>query len=189
MVSRRKSSLFMVLGIVFLALVVLPGSVTAASIPYAGPHSGNYGAHWLRDSPEYRGVKCFYKNTSVLYRLRIRAPVVQAFDRTGGTDAQVVGWKFRVEYSDNTPTDWYQLYLSPITKASAKETQAANFTARFFDFGTVNHDYYRGRIKMFWFYPNATTIDGRADHWVQYYEGLYQNGTYDFVDWCSGVLV
>lgn len=188
MLTRRRSRPLVLLATVFLALALMPGSAVATSDPYSGPHSGNYGDHWLRDSAEFAGVKCFYSNIDVLQRMRIRPPIVQAFNRTHGSDRQTVGWKAQVEFSDNQ-TDWFPLSLSHIQKAAATDTQAANFTAIVVNLGTISHSAYRVRIMLRWYYPNATTIDGRADHWVHYYAYVFQTFSGTITDWCPSQLV
>ena len=83
-----------------LALAVLPGSAAAGvSDPTYGPHSGNYGLHWLLGSHEYATFICKYDDQGVLSQIKLRRPIVFAFDRhAGATDHQQVGWRYTIEH-------------------------------------------------------------------------------------------
>ena len=67
----------MALGVLCLGLALAPAAALADD-PYSGPHVGDYGPHWLRDSPEYPGVRCTHDADRYIAKMQIRPPVVQA---------------------------------------------------------------------------------------------------------------
>lgn len=144
---------------------------TALGGPASASGTGHYGPHYLRDNDEFGGARCVYPEPwTALDRIRIRPPSVYAYDRTAQNDVQTVGWRVVLEASTDRLT-WGVAAPGPIAKATATESIDAAFTpvTIYLPAGPVT-EYFRIRIKMYWYYPNATTIDGRADHLVTFYE-------------------
>jgi hypothetical protein len=96
-------------------------------------------------------------------------------DRSGGTDTQTVGWRYRIEYIDQMTAggfaNWPDLYVSDIRKATASDLHNAHFNPRTFTFGSGvgNHAFYRVSIEMLWYYPSSNNQDGKAVHLPNYY--------------------
>jgi hypothetical protein len=165
-------------GLVAVAAVTIVGAGPALAgmgDPTFGPHTGNYGLHTLIDTPEYPAARCEYGPDDKLKRIKIRRPIVYGADRSGGTDTQTVGWRYRIEYVDQMTaggySNWPDLYVSDIKKASASDLHNAHFKPRTYTFGSgvSNHSFYRVSIEAIWYYPSSTNKDAKAVHLPNYY--------------------
>jgi hypothetical protein len=190
--------------IVVCAAVVLgaaPVSAGPPDDPYYGPHSGNRGVHTLIDNQsENQGVTCVYGSDYLLDTMKIRRPLVFAYDRSNGVDREYVAWKFIVEYADSLPgnpgyNDWDNLFGSSWVKAKATDDIVAVWSPRSFNFGSnvSDHTYYRLSILIKWYYPypSKTNVDGSALDVVQWYRWTYPSGSLNgvFHDWCYYFLI
>lgn len=198
MVSPRpiRQRLFAPILVVVAALVVgaAPACASPSGDPYYGPHTGYPGVHTLIDNRnEQNGVTCVYQPSgSLLHKLKIRRPIVFAYDRTGGVDNQWVAWKFIVEYADvvtaaSAYNDWDNLFGSSWVKAKATDDIAASWSPRSFTFTSVDHNFYRVSIVMKWYhpYPSKTHVNGSAldvVHWYQWNSPTFGTPTYE--DYC-----
>jgi hypothetical protein len=155
---------------VLLALAVLPTtSVATVSDPTYGPHTGQYGLHWLLGSREYPTFTCNYDQSGLLRQIKIRRPIVFAVDRrAGSTDHQQVGWRYTIEHEAgdgaSVYTNWPDEAASTIIKAFATDLDPAPFRPRKFTFQHTNtdgqHFLYRVSYTLFW-YLNGH-VDGKA---------------------------
>jgi hypothetical protein len=129
-----------------------------------GDHTGDFGPHALRDLP---GVRCRYVD-GTLHEMRIAAPIVRAYSAIEGS-RQLVGWRYRIEYS-TAPSRWQEDQTSELQTALAADRHAAALSARRHPFVSVSWlRAYRVRIEMTWFAPDGETVSGRADHAVEWY--------------------
>jgi hypothetical protein len=151
------------------AVVIAPTAALAELPP--GPHSGNYGPHFLRDSSEFGGARCNYPQPAFeLVSIRVRPPSVYAFDRTTAPDSQPVGWSYVIE-SSSDKLSWSTAATSRAQKGTATESADAPFTARTYTFdGSAGTDYYRVAIRMLWYSQDGTKVRGSAAHSIEYYE-------------------
>src|SRR5688572_30596368 len=119
--------------IAFVALVLSGGAVLADT--EAG-HTGDVGAHMLRDTLDKPGVTCRYEDTQTpgvpltLTTFKVKPPKVWARDVTAGLDRQKVGWRFIVEQNRFDSAGWMTFYRSPIQKAPASEVDFAAFSVK-----------------------------------------------------------
>lgn len=164
--TRRVS---WIVGVV-VAVILLAAAPAAAGVPIGfGPHSGNYGVHTLIDNGEYAGAACGYNSIGTIQNIGIRGPIVFGFNRTSAVDTQKVGWRYRIQDSDDG-NSWSNVSTSNLVKATATDKVNAHFPARTFNFEIVPlTTYFRVTIDLFWFYPDATHVDGRANHVVEWY--------------------
>lgn len=148
------------------ALVATPG-VVAADTPIS--HSGSVGPHQLADSAEYPGVTCRYNNLQNLYGVRVRAPLMLARDRSSARDRQLVSWRFRLQRATPESNIWTTLYSGPVQRAYALDDASAAFTTQSSTFVTKPANRYRIMISMFWYAPGTTTVQGVANHLIDWY--------------------
>jgi hypothetical protein len=162
MIVRGKPPLTKVIVVAAVLFMTGSGNVLA---------TGNVGSHHLRDTAGSPGVTCTFVTRGanwVLHTLRVQPPVMKAFNRTNRSDTQKVGWKYQVEFSQNEGTTWHTRFLSNAQKAKATETTAAPFAARTYTLPSGIGPELRVRIKMFWYHPGVTTVNGHVDqlhHW------------------------
>jgi hypothetical protein len=185
---------------VALILGAAPAAAGPPDDPYYGPHSGNRGVHTLIDNEsENQGVTCVYGGDQWLDKMKIRRPIVFAYDRSNGVNTEWVGWKYIVEYSDDLPTadyeNWSDLYSSTWVKAKATDDIVAQWNPRQFNFSSAtvgDHSYYRLSIVIKWYYPypSKTNVDGSALDVVQWYKwthptfttGVFEGFCYAFIN-------
>jgi hypothetical protein len=171
-VSRRP-----VLPSILVALAALGVGVAPAAADTELGHTGQVGAHSLRESYSDGGAKCTYRTTfegqsSHWWRLRridVRPPRVRAI-----SGQQVVGWRFIVQRSEDGGR-WERTYRSPIQKATASTSANAAFSSMGIKIIVPapssqfsNHYQYRVVVKMFWYRANGTQR-GTARHLVDFY--------------------
>jgi hypothetical protein len=146
----------------FAALVAL---VVAASPAAANSHAGNVAVHALIDTEQFPGVTCVFRVTpdDYLQRIRVRAPIVYAFDRTAGTDTQWVGWRYRIQSSSNG-TDWADVQggTSAFVKAKATDGYNAQWTSRVWDVPQPPVGLFRVIVAIRWYSPTSGHVDGHA---------------------------
>jgi hypothetical protein len=141
--------------------------MTAADTPVPGGHSGNYGEHYLLDTAEYPGVRCSYGDDQFIDTMRIKPPVVFAYDSSSATNQQTVGWKYYIEQSLDSPVAWSVLAASTVQKATATDVHNAHFNARTYNVGSPNTVYLRVRVRMLWY--RSGSVVAKADHLFDYY--------------------
>ena len=153
-----------------LASVVLLGSSVLATInpdsPYLWHH---YGVHLLIDDDRgYRGASCHYSGSGVqtLDRIHVRRPIAFGYDRSHANDHQYVGWSAQVQGTNDIPdfstSSWVDVKKSPLQKAWTSEVQPAAFLPVQVAISNPAYLYYRVVVKMFWYYPTKTKVDGKA---------------------------
>ncbi len=147
------------------ALSVIGG--TGAATADSAVHSGSYGRHYLADTREYPGVRCAYDDRNVLDTIRVQAPFVFARDRSSSRDSQTVGWRVQIVGEDGQGDP--MVYESPIRTAVGYDDTAAGFTARTFALDYHAGSPYEVRIKMYWYKPGTTTVQGSAFHPLDWY--------------------
>jgi hypothetical protein len=166
-----------VLAVAAIAILGAGPALAVTSDPTFGPHTGTFGLHTLIDSFEYPAVRCEYgTGDGMLKRMKIRRPIVFGVNRSGGTDTQTVGWRYRVEYSNAFTagtgySNWPDLYVSTIKKSTASDLHNAHFAPRTYTFGggVSDHNFYRVSVELLWYYPSSTNKDGKAVHLPNYY--------------------
>lgn len=154
---------------VAMALVLTTSPALAGLPPYwLGPESGHYGTHMLLDNGEYPGATCIYDSGHFLHKIKVRAPIVFAFDRTHGTDSETVGWRYVIEDNSgkvNTSTynDWPNVAVGLTHKATATDQADAHWKGTTYTFPSApsSGTSYRVSVQMFWFHPSRT-LDGKA---------------------------
>lgn len=172
-VGRVGPALLLVLALSLLGVAPATAGTLPPPTP-VGPHTGNYGVHGLIDNTDFTGVVCVYPDGNHLTQLRVRPPIIYAFDRTAGTDSQTVGWFFRGQYADTgipAETDWHDFFKSPTVKVTATDAYNAQWTNRSvtIPFPTETHIRYRASVKMLWYRTDGTAVDGSAIHLPRYY--------------------
>ncbi len=153
------------------------GELPAGTVePYGfGTHEGHFGDHWILDgvgpNPEYPAVTCVYSAPEDGYnltRLRIRGPIILAYDRTDGSDTRYVGWKARIQEYDGS--HWVTIGTTSTSKAKASDTHWPTFQ-------TKSHDYDIGHVVLqirvvyllFWYASDGHTVVARATHYPKWY--------------------
>lgn len=172
--------------LVVVAALVTGATPVAAGGPPPGVHLGNYGLHLLADNGEYSGANCQDRDkTGHLRSLTIRRPIVFAYDRTHGKDTQLVKWRYRI-LGSNDGSAFETVATSNKKAATATDQVNAIFIKRTYTFASLDYVYYSVVVQMFWHYPNAQTVDGRADENVRYYS---RSPTSSFVSYCPAIDV
>jgi len=168
-----------------LVLAVLPIALALAASPMAAADpsdTGNVGVHTLIDNTEYPAVTCIYHNPGdLLYKMKVRPPIMFAFDRTGGTDTQTVGWRFRIQRATTASgsTDYAPFYTSLKWKTITTDRRAAQLVGHGYVFASQTPGFrYRVAYDLYWYYPTASTVDGKAVHFNTYYKGIEPSSTY-----------
>jgi hypothetical protein len=158
--------------------LALAGSAPAAANTEVG-HTGLVGRHSLLDTTTNAGTRCDYltgDGRGGASTVTVRPPRVFARNRTAGVDRQTVGWRVRLQQSEDF-VHWYTDFESPVAKGSATDTTKASFTAM-----TVSvpfNLYVRVHVVMFWYVPGTTgRTEGRAIHQVDTYD-RYLDGTFE----------
>ena len=168
---------------------VLP---TAVLEPYGyGTHEGHYGAHWILDAvgphPEYPAVTCVYGAPAGydLLRLRIRGPIILAYDRTGGPDTRYVGWKARIQKWDGT--SWLTIGSTSTSRKKATDTHWPTFQVKTFHYhdGSLVEQI-RVVYTLYWYGSDGHTVTARASHYPKWY--AWSNGG-DSTDSCPNHLI
>jgi hypothetical protein len=150
-----------------LALVALAGPV-AISADTGFSHSGNYGVHYLADSPEYPGARCRYDDETVIDSIRVRDPFVFARDRNADrVDSEWVSWKYRVQRQNLK--GWATVATSDLQKRMATDAQIANFSPMRTNFEGSASTQYRVVVVMRWYGSDGTDVVGRTVHRVDWY--------------------
>jgi hypothetical protein len=127
-------------------------------------HRGEFGPHLVQDLP---GARCVYRDGQ-LREVRIRAPLIHAGALSAGDQGQLVGWRYRIEYSTDDAT-WHEQATSDLRSARASDGRAARLGARRYRFESVSWlRAYRVGIQMSWFMPDGG-VGGTADHWIEWY--------------------
>jgi hypothetical protein len=154
------------------ALVALIVAASPAAAETPGPHSGNVGVHALIDTNQFPGVTCVFHTTpdDLLHRIKVRAPIVYAYDRTTGTDTEWVGWRFRIQTSTNG-TDWTDAPggVSSFVKVQATDQYNAQWSTRVYVVPQPPAGSYRAVVNIRWYYPTASHVDGRSVRYPTYY--------------------
>ena len=183
MIRTARRHLLMALAPLAAAILLAALPVSAASDPTVGPHSGKVGVHQLVDTASYPGATCVYGQSQILKTIKIRQPIVYAFDRSSKTNTEWVAWRYHIEYSEsNAPTgtyvNWPDFAVSSWTKAQATDVNNARWPARAYTMasGSGAHLFYRVSIELRWFFPNSSTKDGSAVHVVNDYRLNTQAG-------------
>jgi hypothetical protein len=166
------------------ALALSLGGAVATSADTALRHSGAYGVHYLADSSEFPGVKCFYNNSSVIRAIRVRAPFVFARNKvTGHLDSQWVSWYFRVQAQTPGASGWTTVATSGVQKRIATDHQVADFGRMTKTFAGTAAKQYRVVVVMRWYNPSGRTVVGRATHRADWYSWV---GVPSFNGLCPG---
>jgi hypothetical protein len=159
-------------------LVALAGALPVAADTEVG-HFGVVGRHRLVDTTAKPGVRCDYltgDGREGAATLTVRPPRVFARNRTPVVDSQMVGYRVRLQQSEDF-VHWYTDFNSPIVKATASDTTKASFPATTVD--VPFNLYVRVQVVMFWFAIGTTSsIEGRAIHAVDIYD-RFLDGTFE----------
>lgn len=166
------------------AILISLGSAAATSADTGLTHSGAYGVHFLADSAEYPGVRCFYNNSTVIRSIRVQDPLVFAENRVRGrVDSRWVSWYFRVKAQTPGDTGWTTVATSAVQKAMATDAQIANFSPMTKSFaGTAAKDY-RVVVVIRWHGAGGSSVVGRTTHRADWYSWV---GVPSFEHLCPG---
>lgn len=176
MIRAARRPLLIAAAALAAAFLLAAAPVSAAGDPTVGPHTGNLGVHTLVDTSDYPGATCIYDPGLHLKTIKIRQPIVYAFDRTSKTDTEWVAWRYHIEYSssDAPPeqyVNWPDFAVSSWTKVKATDLDNARWTSGTYTMGSGSgsHPFYRVSIELRWFFPSSSTKDGNAVHVVNNY--------------------
>jgi hypothetical protein len=170
-------------------------SYTTLAAGESGTQTGQVGVHMLIDTNEYPGVTCWFRPFNPrddLKRIEVRPPVVYARNHGSGIDAQIVGWRFRIQARDydSEPGPWFDVYESTIVKAPATDGHNAQWSARSFKIadGTAHYDW-RAVVVALWFSRSDGSTVGKATMHPQHQLTAWadQRYTYDAGD-CGTTL-
>ena len=191
---RLRSALF-ALPLALIAALLLSGQ--AAAIIYT--HTTGEVGHWsFDDNSTTPGVTCNYGPTSddnhyFMTNIKVIAPTVFAADRDPSkVDTRKVSWQFQIQRKLYPDGKWKVIASSAVQKGTAKDNQAAPFTAL-----TLNHDGHhaaldtdwlvRVQVLIKWYKPN-----GAVEGTVLFRPSYYTVKTPDFSGvssqhWCQEV--
>jgi hypothetical protein len=143
--------------------------------------SGTTGRWSLIDTVLYPGATCFFHTTpdDELHRIRVRAPVIYAVDRTSAVDRQTVGWRWTIQVSDNGGVTYHGLRQGPIVTATATDRYNAQWPSLSSTFVRVGnlHAAYRAVVTMIWYTPGGAiggTQRATVAHYVDHFNGADQ---------------
>jgi hypothetical protein len=147
-------------------------------------HSGKPGRHRLVDTAQKPGARCDYvtgDTRAAPATVTVRAPVMYARNRGPGVDRQIVGWRIRVQASDDFVT-WSTVRDTGVSKTSAFDTVEAGYQPR--TVAVPTDQAVRVRVLMIWYKPGSRTkVSGRAthevDHYYRYSDGMSEDKTVD----------
>jgi hypothetical protein len=101
-------------------------------------------------------------------KITVRQPIAFAFDRSGLTDTQTVGWRYTVQWTDGNV--WHALATTSTVKDTATDGANADWQPRTFTFSNApTHGYYRVVLRVVWYQPGSSTTAGLARHPVSLY--------------------
>jgi hypothetical protein len=178
---KLNRSVFAALG---LALLMALGGAIATSADTGLTHRGSFGVHFLADSEEYPGARCYYNNATVIRAIKVQDPLVFAENRVrGSVDSQRVSWFFKVQTQPSGGQAWTTVASSDLEKKTATDAQVANFSPMTKSFaGTAANDY-RVVVVIRWYGSDGTTVRGRTTHLVDWYSWV---GVPSFENLCPG---
>jgi hypothetical protein len=180
----RKASHSFLVALALSAMLIALGGVGAASADTGLTHRGAFGVHFLADSEEYPGVKCFYNNSSVIRAIKVQDPLVFAENRRSGRlDSQWVSWYFRVRAQTPGATGWTTVATSAVQKQTATDRQVADFSPITKTFAGTAAKQYRVVVVIRWYGAGGTTVVGRATHRADWYSWV---GVPSFEGLCPG---
>jgi hypothetical protein len=181
----RKVSRSLLVALALVGAVVMSlGGAVATSADTGLRHSGAYGVHFLADSAEFPGVRCFYNNSNVIRAIRVRDPLVFARNKvTGRLDSQWVSWYFRVQAQTPGASGWTTVATSAVQKRIATDRQVADFSQITKRFAGTAAKQYRVVVVMRWYNPRGRTVVGRATHRADWYSWV---GVPSFNGVCPG---
>src|SRR6478672_6581180 len=129
-----------------LAAMVVLSAVVPVSADTPVSHAGLVGRHYLADSEEYAGARCFYNGDNNLARIRVQDPIV--FSRSNDLDRRQVSW--RVVVQKNGGHGWRTVKKSPWQFAYARTTRPADFSPIAVSFTADTSADYRVLVRMGW---------------------------------------
>jgi len=169
-----------------LALLMALGGAVATSADTGLTHRGNFGVHFLADSEEYPGAKCYYNNSTVIRAIKVQDPLVFAENRVRGrVDSQKVSWFFRVEAQPPGGKVWTTVATSDLEKKTATDAQVANFSPMTESFAGRADRQYRVVVVIRWYGSDETNVRGRTTHRADWYSWV---GVPSFEGLCPGGL-
>jgi len=183
-----------------LPLIIAAASVLAVPLPaaayFAYRGDGTRGPVSFHDSATDVAYECLYRTKRTfedgsrrvrLRRMVVRAPIMRAI-----TDGQTLGWQvFVVRHGDddyNTGfAGWKDVYKSEIQTAAGSTTADADFTPVSVPApippDTSDHFGFMIRIKVFWYKPETTLVQGWSKYVVSYSNWKLDG---DYVSWRMG---
>jgi hypothetical protein len=129
---------------------------------------GPYSVHDTGNSDP--GALCGYVGSPVdWFRwMRVRPPAVEAIDRTGARDHQIVGWRFKLQKGASDSGPWTTVETTPQERATAYDDANAPFVARKAYWQGPSHTaVYRAIVSITWYH--AGMVEGRVKLRLQYY--------------------
>jgi hypothetical protein len=157
-----------------LVIALTPGGAGTLAGPTTHPPyltaSGHFSVVALIDNPTYAGEVGYWHSGThpSLYKLFVRRPIVFASSRVSGNTSQTVGWRYQIEYSTDE-ANWSVIASSPVFKSTATRGQEASWQDRVHDFASrPANGYYRVKVRVFWYWPNSTTLDGNGTLYPQF---------------------
>ena len=170
-----------------LALLIALGGAIATSADTGLTHRDNFGVHFLADSEEYPGAKCYYNSSTVIRAIKVQDPLVFAENRVRGRiDSQRVSWFFKVEAQPPGGKGWTTVATSDLEKRTATDEQVANFSPMTESFTGRADRQYRVVVVIRWYGSDGTTVRGRTTHRVDWYSWV---GVPSFEGLCPGGIL
>ena len=175
MIQRTMSRRALVFGPVLLALLLAVQPVSAAT---AVSSSGTFGVAYIADSHlGKQGATCDYKTSGSsgshpLKDISARGPQITAEDTGSGHPNRWVGWKYRIQRSPTSSTDFHTVFTSTVVKAKATDNTPAVFTRRTWTAPShVTTGNYRVQVVLIWYAPGSNTqVQGKQVANIDYYK-------------------
>jgi hypothetical protein len=152
--------------------IAVAGAFLIAAAPVAADtavsHSGNYGAHRLRDAFGYPGARCNYFTAEDQdeHSITVRSPVVFARNAYAAQlDIQKVGWRGRVQRLQSGT--WTTVASSGLQTDMATDLHPAEFSSAVIPLETAGR--HRVLVDMYWYGPAGTVVRGQSRHRVDFY--------------------
>jgi hypothetical protein len=162
---RCRFSLHSVIAFTVMAVGLLSAAAPAAADTPVS-HSGQVGRHYLADSEEYAGARCFYNSDNNLDRIRVQDPIV--FSRSNDPDRRQVSWRVLVQ--KNGGHGWGTVMKSAWQFGEARTTRPADFSPIAVSFTADTTADYRVLVRMGWWTGGeAINLVGVAVHRVDWY--------------------
>jgi len=156
-----------------LLLVVQPAAAATAV-----GSSGTFGVAYIADFlVGKQGANCDYtthgsSGAHPLKDISVRGPQITAENTGSGTQHQWVGWKYKIQRTPTSTTNFHTVYTSSVVKEMATDHTPATFSRRTWTApSNVTTGNYRVQVTLIWYkHGSNTDVQGKQVANIDYYK-------------------